>query len=314
MLGLFVAHIAAFNLERPLQDQYGYLLLAALPAFLVGITEDVTKQVGVQTRLAITMVAASCGAWLMNGIISRIDVPLIDELLRWTPLAVAFTVFSVAGVANAMNIIDGYNGLAAGYGLIVLLALGYVSFQVGDGFLVLACTGMIGALCGFLAFNYPKGKIFLGDSGAYTLGFWLAEISVLLVTRHSDVSPWFPVALLIYPVFETLFSIYRRKLVRGSSPGHPDRLHMHQMIYMRLVRGFLGRTDRDLLTRRNSLVAPYIWGVAVLLVVSAVSAWRHTLLLCLIICSFCACYVRVYSQVVHWRTPSWLIVRERIKG
>src|SRR4029077_20088982 len=109
-----------------------------------------------------------------------------------------------------------------------------------DGFLFTSALAMAGALLGFLFWNYPKGKIFLGDGGAYLLGFWLGELSVLLVMRHSEGSPWFPMLLLVYPIFETIFSMYRRKVVHGMSPGTPDNLHMHQVIYMGMTRA---RTD-----------------------------------------------------------------------
>ena len=95
---------------------------------------------------------------------------------------------------------------------------------------------MLGALLGFLVFNYPSGRIFMGDGGAYLLGFWLGELSVLLVVRNPDVSPWFPIVLLAYPVVETLFSIYRRKFLQGRSAGRPDAMHLHQLIYRRLAR------------------------------------------------------------------------------
>src|SRR5258708_21336903 len=100
--------------------------------------------------------------------------------------------FAVGGVANSINIIDGYNGLAAGHAVIVLAAMAWVSALVGDDFLFISTLAMIGALLGFLAWNYPEGKIFLGDGGAYLLGFWLAENSVLLAVLPPDGSPCLP--------------------------------------------------------------------------------------------------------------------------
>ncbi|HEY6722286.1 MAG TPA: glycosyltransferase, partial [Burkholderiales bacterium] len=218
-VGLFISGAVLLAKEQFLSDeQFGYLLLASLPAFLGGITEDVTKNVGVLARLALTMLAAAFGVWLLGAVIPRLDVPGFDPLLKWMPFAIAFSIFAVGGVVNAINIIDGYNGLASGHAVIVLAAMAYVSARVGDGFLLTSALAMIGALLGFLFWNYPKGKIFLGDGGAYLLGFWLAELSVLIVARHPEVSPWFPMLLLVYPIFETLFSMYRRKVVLGLSP------------------------------------------------------------------------------------------------
>ncbi len=310
MAGLFVSGAALLATDQGApSEQFGFLLFASLPAFLGGITEDVTKNVSVLARLALTMLAAACGAWLLDAVLPRLDVLGLDTLLKRTPFAIAFTIFAVCGVANAINIIDGYNGLAGGYSVIVLAAFAYVSVQVGDGFLLISALAMIGALLGFLVWNYPKGRIFLGDGGAYLLGFWLAELSVLLVVRHSEVSPWFPLLLLVYPIFETLFSIYRKIVLRGHSPGQPDGLHFHMLIFRRLVRSPAGSLDRSELTRRNSMVAAYIWTISGFCALMALFFWRDTPWLIAFSISFCICYVWVYWRIAQWKAPPWLIKR-----
>jgi UDP-N-acetylmuramyl pentapeptide phosphotransferase/UDP-N-acetylglucosamine-1-phosphate transferase len=298
MAGLFVAGAALLAIEQGASgEQFGYLLFASLPAFLGGITEDVTKNVGVSVRLALTMLAAACGVWLLGAVIPRLDVPGFDSLLLWTPFAIAFTIFAVGGVANAINIIDGYNGLAGGHAVIVLAAMAFVSAQVGDSFLFTAALAMIGALLGFLVWNYPRGKIFLGDGGAYLLGFWMAELSVLLVARHPEVSPWFPMLLLVFPIWETLFSMYRRKIVLGLSPGQPDRSHMHQVIYTYLQKNTAGTDDPVQMTRRNSGVAPYCWLMSLCCAIPAIFFWRETSRLVIASLIFCAAYVLLYRRL-----------------
>src|SRR5439155_21705078 len=173
----------------------------------------------------------------------------------------------------------------------------WVSALVGDDFVFTSALAMIGALLGFLAWNYPKGKIFLGDGGAYLLGFWLAEISVLLVVRHPEVSPWFPMLLLVYPIFETLFSMYRRKFVQGQSPGQPDRMHMHQVIYMRLSRTRTNTSDLASLTRLNSMVAPFGWLMSLCCAVAALFFWNGTWWLVTASLLFCAAYVLLYHRL-----------------
>src|SRR6267143_1928478 len=304
MAGLFVSGAVLLAIE-PItsSEQFGYLLLASLPAFLGGITEDATKNVGVLTRLLLTMLAAAFGVWLLGAVIPRLDIPGFDTLLKWAPFAIAFTMFAVGGVANAINIIDGYNGLASGHAVIVLAAIAYISVLVGDAFLFTSALAMIGALLGFLAWNYPRGKIFLGDGGAYLLGFWLAELSVLLVARHPEVSPWFPMLLLVYPIFETLFSMYRRKFVQRQSPGHPDRMHLHQVIYMRLTRAQTDVSDPASLTRLNSMVAPFGWLMTLGCAVPALVFWRETQWLVTFSCAFCICYVWLYWRMTQWAAP-----------
>ena len=85
--------------------------------------------------------------------------------------------------------------------------------------------------------TFLRGKIFLGDSGAYIIGFLLAILSILTVKRNPEISPWFPIAVLAYPIFETLFSIYRRKFIQKKSPLKNDGLHLHTLIYRRITKG-----------------------------------------------------------------------------
>src|SRR5437773_8272149 len=295
MAGLFVSGAVLLAIEQSASsEQFGYLLLASLPAFAGGLSEDATKNVGVLTRLLLTMLAAAFGVWLLGAVIPRLDIPGFDSLLKWAPFAIAFTMFAVGGVANSINIIDGYNGLASGHAVIVLAAIAWVSALVGDAFLFFSAPAMIGALLGFLAWNYPKGEIFLGDGGAYLLGFWLAELSVLLVVRHPEVSPWFPMLLLVYPIFETLFSMYRRKFVQRQSPGQPDRMHMHQVIYMRLSRARADASDPASSTRLNSRVAPFGWLMTLCCAIPAMIFWGETRLLMAVSLVFCAAYVAFY--------------------
>jgi UDP-N-acetylmuramyl pentapeptide phosphotransferase/UDP-N-acetylglucosamine-1-phosphate transferase len=300
MASLFVAGatLLATGQTAP-GEQFGYLLLASLPAFLGGITEDVTKSVSVAARLMLTMAAAAIGVVLLGAVIPRLDVPGFDALLRWSPFAIAFTAFAVGGVANSINIIDGYNGLAGGNAVIVLAAMAGLSALLGDAFLMTSALAMIGALLGFLAWNYPRGKIFLGDGGAYLLGFWLGELSVLIVMRHPEVSPWFPMLLLVYPIFETLYSMYRRKIVEGLSPGQPDRRHMHQLIYEYLTkRDSKEATDPESMIRRNSRVAPFSWLMSLCCVIVAIFLWKETPWLIAASLLFCAIYVSLYRWLL----------------
>ncbi|CAK0763004.1 membrane hypothetical protein [Gammaproteobacteria bacterium] len=274
-----------------------FLLIASVPAFLGGLIEDITKKVGVTERLLLTMLAGSLGVWLLGAVLNRLDLPGLDLALQWFPLAIVFTIFAVGGVVNSINIIDGYNGLAAGYTVIVLVALAIVAGQIGDLMIFLIALALASALLGFLQWNWPTGKIFLGDGGAYLIGFLLAEISILLIARNQNVSPWFPLLLLIYPVFETLFSIYRRKFVRGQSPGKADCLHLHTLIYLRVV-------SREMVsnkTERNSKVAKYLWGMATFVAIWGIIFYQRTSILIVGVALFCFLYLITYRQIVQWK-------------
>jgi UDP-GlcNAc:undecaprenyl-phosphate GlcNAc-1-phosphate transferase len=228
-------------------------------------------------------------------------------LQLWPVFAIAFTAFAVGGIANSINIIDGYNGLAGGYAVIVLAALAWVALQVGDPVVLTASLAMLGALLGFLFWNYPKGKLFMGDGGAYLLGFWLGELSVLLVVRNPDVSPWFPIVLLAYPVVETLFSIYRRKFLHGRSAGRADAMHLHQLIYRRLARSAAATGNPVDKLRRNNTVVLYVSAGAALFMLPTLLVWNSTSWLVTLACVFWVAYLWLYFRLARLRAPAWMI-------
>jgi UDP-N-acetylmuramyl pentapeptide phosphotransferase/UDP-N-acetylglucosamine-1-phosphate transferase len=147
--------------------------------------------------------------------------------------------------------------------------------------------------------------LFAGDGGAYIWGVVIAMASISLVQRNADVSPWFPLLLLIYPVWETLFSIYR-KTVRGVSPGVADALHFHQLIYRRIVRSVFHDDESRRVLMRNNRTSPYLWGFTLLTVVPAVLFWNNTPLLMAFCGLFVISYVMAYMAIVRFKVPEWL--------
>lgn len=287
------------------------LLLAACgtPAFLSGLIEDLTKRVSPLARLLATMLAALLAYWVLDIRATRVDLPLLDPLLTYALASLALTVLAVAGIANAVNIIDGFNGLAAMVSLMMFVSLAYVAFQVSDPVVLSASLIMMGAVFGFFVWNFPAGLIFLGDGGAYFLGFMLGELSILLVMRNAEVSAWYPVLMAMYPIFETCFSIYRKRFVRGMSPGIPDGVHLHMLIYKRLMRWAVGTREASVLTQRNSYTSPYLWMLCLIAVLPATLFWRHTGVLCFFVVVFALTYVWLYVSIVRFRTPRWLVFR-----
>jgi UDP-N-acetylmuramyl pentapeptide phosphotransferase/UDP-N-acetylglucosamine-1-phosphate transferase len=282
------------------------VLVCGLPAFGAGIVEDFTKTMSPRRRLFFTAVSAALAAWLVDAVINRTDIPGLDWVVSIPLLAMMVTVFVVAGVANALNIIDGFNGLASMCAVMMLLAVGYVAFEVNDRALMLMALIGVGALLGFFVWNFPAGLIFLGDGGAYFVGFYVAELAILLLHRNPSVSPMFPLLVCFYPVFETLFSIYRRRVIRGQPVGMPDGVHLHSLIYRRFLRWAAGsRTAREL-TRRNSMTSPYLWILCMLSVVPAVLWWDNTLVLASFIVLFALSYVLLYWRIVRFQAPRWI--------
>ena len=310
-IGMGAAWLAAgwagdpFNVRWPVMAS-GLMLLCIAPAVLGGITEDVTQKVKVRWRLGLTIGSALLLCWLLGLGVYRTGFPIVDGWMRTVPYAaVLFAALAIGGLPHAFNIIDGYNGLAGTVAVLVCLAISHVSLQVGDRQLAAMVICLVGATLGFLMWNYPRGKIFAGDGGAYVWGVVIAVACVMLVKRHSSVSPWFPMLLLIYPVWETLFSIYR-KLARGQSPGTADALHFHQLIFRRIVRVAFEDNEARQLLARNNRTSPYLWMFAALSVVPAVLFWNNTLVLMLFCLLFVTTYVIAYLMIVRFKVPRWL--------
>ena len=285
----------------------GGWLMVLLPAAVGGVAEDMTQRLRVYYRLGLTALSGVLAVVVLDMTVVRLGWPWLDSLLLAAPwLGWGIVLLAVAGLPHAFNIIDGYNGLAGMVALIVCLALAHVALQVGDRSLATLLVCMAAATGGFLVWNYPRGMLFAGDGGAYIWGVVIALASISLVQRNAEVSPWFPLLLLIYPVWETLFSIYR-KLARGDSPGMADALHLHQLIYRRLVRSvFPDDDDAQRMLMRNNRTSPYLWAFTMLTVVPAVLFWRSTGVLMAFCVLFGISYVAAYLAIVRFKVPDWI--------
>ncbi len=308
VLGIMSAVVATVGTTAEPTVGLAWLLLAcALPAFVAGLVQDFTEAVTPRGRLLATAISALLAYALLDSAITHTAIPGLDWLVTFTWGSVFLTVLAVAGIANAINIVDGFNGLASMCVVIMLAAVAYVATQVGDPLIEwLALAGM-GAVLGFFLWNFPAGLIFLGDGGAYFLGFFVAELCILLLQRNADeVSPLFPLLVCIYPVFETLFSIYRRVFLRSVPPSMPDGIHLHSLVYRRLMRWAVGDRSAKSLTRRNSMTSPYLWLLCMFSVVPALLFWNNTPVLASFLFLFGFSYTALYWRIVRFRSPRWL--------
>jgi len=293
------------NLGFGTTDTVVYIAYLTLPVF-IGMWEDITFRVRVSVRLLTTLIGAFVAAWLLDAAVTRLGIPWIDI---WWPhypaLGIGLAVLAMSGLPHAFNIIDGYNGLAGSVSVIICGALFYVSYLLGDRQLAAYALCTIAVTCGFLIWNYPRGLIFAGDSGAYFWGLNIAIICILLVDRHPQVSPWFVMLLLIYPVWETLFSSYR-KISQGSAPSVADSLHLHHVIYKRVVRSTFQADEAKMLLSRNNRTTPYLIGLTVMTVLPAVIFWDQTLVLMAFTALFVVSYLAAYALLVDPRLRRWL--------
>lgn len=273
-VGIYLGLVLAWTLaaESGTRQMLGVILLAGIPALLCGLLEDVTKRVGVKPRLLATM-ASGILAWMITGTaLTRVNIPGIDTIVALAPVGVLFTAFAVGGIANAINIIDGFHGLASGTSIIALLALATIAAQAGDPALAVVCLLVAAAVAGFWLVNYPWGKLFLGDGGAYFAGFAIAWIAVLLPMRNAQVSVWAGLLVCAYPVIEVLYSVARRYHQR-QSPGAPDSRHLHSLIKIEVIRKRLPGANKVL---QNAAVSPFVWAFALVPALLAVALYDNS--------------------------------------
>lgn len=286
------------------------LLVCSSVAFLAGFVQDLTEALTPRGRLIATGLSAAIAFYWMGAAIHVTDIPGIDWIVSFGFGSLVVTVLAVSGIANAVNIIDGLNGLASMCVALMLGALAYVAYQVGDILISRLALAGIGAVLGVFLWNFPRGLIFLGDGGAYFLGFYVSELSILLLARNpTEVSPFFPLLVCIYPIFETLFSIYRRWVLRSIPPSVPDGIHLHSLIYRRVMRWAVGGKSIKDLTLRNSMSSPYLWLLCMFSVVPAVIFWDSTASLAVFLIIFIASYLALYWRIVRFKAPRWMFYR-----
>ena len=293
--GIIVAVVCAYFFENNARaDILGPLILAGLTAFIFGFTEDLTKQVNVLTRLLATILAGVVG-WAITGIsLSHVGVPLLDPLFKNQVASVVFTAIAIGGIANAINMIDGLNGLASSMMVIALVAIATIAHSVGDVSLAVASLTVSAAIFGFFLVNWPWGNLFLGDGGSYFCGFALAWSCVLLVERNPSISPFAGLLVCIYPFAEVLFSVYRRK-IRARNPTGPDLQHLHSLIYRR----YLSTTKSQV--SENS-IAGLIVGVLTIPPCVCAFYFRESTFGCFISFTFFVLsYLALYLRVIKFR-------------
>lgn len=203
------------------------LWIGGLIIVVLGILDDIFRLNAI-LKLVVQIAVAIIPA-LLGMQIEFINI--FGHYLVLGPLAIPFTVIWVVGLTNAINLIDGLDGLSCGVSSICALSLLLVTLVLGENPMISLVIGILAGACiGFLPFNTNPAKIFMGDTGALFLGYTLAVLSLEgLFKFHTVISFLVPLSIFGLPVFDTLFAIIRR-LCRGQAPWHADRGHIHHRL------------------------------------------------------------------------------------
>lgn len=220
-----------FSLENI--SSYGRILLFTSSAiFFLGLLDDLFK-LSPKFRLGFQFLVASV-AWFNNLRINSLDLSFISLSLNdyQVPIVISFiiTVVWISGIINAINWMDGADGLATG--LIIIASLSFFIIEYSNNFQYLSCilASLIGAALAFLAFNYNPAKIIMGDSGSYFLGF---NLSILSFISSADNSTPFDVKIvfliMFIPIADMIYVIFNR-ILNGKAPIYPDKTHLHHRL------------------------------------------------------------------------------------
>ena len=305
-LGLIVGLVTHFNFDTSNGHTFALIFLSSMPVFLGGLLEDLTHKVPALARLVLALFSASCFFFLMGFGVERTDVQVVDWLLQWPMMCYLISLLVIAGFTHSVNIIDGFNGLASGQILLMLGFLAFLSNQFGQEELFVYSSILFALTLGFFCWNWPLGKIFLGDSGSYLLGFNVVIIGLTLVHRVPQLSPFAPILIGLYPLVEALFSIYRRVVVKGVSMNQPDALHLHSLIFSRVVR------KKYKLTKQNSIfinskVTLYFLSSSFFLGIACIKYSTNEVYLILLFFFYILIYVWLFRSLVRLKTPRLLL-------
>jgi UDP-GlcNAc:undecaprenyl-phosphate/decaprenyl-phosphate GlcNAc-1-phosphate transferase len=272
-------------------NQYAFFMLATTLIFIVGLLEDLGFGVSPRKRLLAAICSSLLAIGLLGAWLPRTDIPGLDAVIHYWFIGIPLTLLVTTGIVNGFNLIDGMNGLASMTAIVAAVAIGLIADQAGYIVMVHLALMLAAGVFGFFLVNYPFGRIFLGDSGAYTLGFVLSWFGIAILLNAPDASPSAIILVIFWPVADTLLAIYRRAR-RQSDIMVPDKLHMHQMVMRALEICIVGRRKRRMTNPLSTLVlAPFIIAPPVF----GVMFWDQTVLAFAAVLVFAGAFFASYS-------------------
>lgn len=230
-LAIFLAFLVAVLIFVPLDQAKQGMLLGAVIIVILGIFDDIHA---LPAKLKfVVQIAAALVATLMGNRIEVLTNPNVFSdnpvwELGW--LSIPVTVIWIVAITNAVNLIDGLDGLACGVSTISSLTMLVIALLVSNMNVAMVMAALVGACIGFLPYNFNPAKIFMGDTGATFLGFIMATMSVQgMFKMYNLISFVVPFLILGLPIFDVCFAVIRR-VSKGQSPMTPDRSHVHHKL------------------------------------------------------------------------------------
>lgn len=231
-IAIFLSFLFGFILfgnQNPLMIS---ILIASFLILLLGIFDDI-KPIKARYKFVIHILVALIVVFYGGLKLTHVDIFGLSLNFKW--MSPYITILIIAGIINAVNLIDGLDGLCAGISSIYFLTIGVIALILNkfNGLDIILSFIMLGATLGFLVFNYPPAKIFMGDTGSTFLGLMISVIMLLGFKTVTLTSLLIPLVLLILPITDTLFAIIRRVLNKKPI-GQADKEHIHHQLLKHL--------------------------------------------------------------------------------
>lgn len=230
-LAIFIGCIVSLLLFADIDKALRGILLGASIIVAVGIVDDI-HPLGAGIKLIFQIIAALIAVWhgVVIQFVANPFVFLDKQFLNFGIWSVPITVIWIVAVTNAMNLIDGLDGLADGVSTISALSMLFIAILMGNLEIAIIPAALAGACLGFIPYNKNPAKIFMGDTGSTFLGFMLATVSVIgLFKFYAIISFLIPFLILGFPIFDTASAIIRR-ILKGQNPMKADRSHTHHKL------------------------------------------------------------------------------------
>ena len=271
-------------------------LICSIPVFFVGLMDDLNVDMKPVFRLFLLLQSPVLFFFILDLRVESVGIIFLDELLKIEILGFLFLCFSLVGIINAFNIVDGFNGLLLTYCLSILLTL-ILAYESNSGidWLTYMVALFLATFAVFL-FNFPFGKLFLGDAGAYLLGA-LIPVALIEYTFDNGYSPWFVLAMLIYPVTEVLASVIRKVFFRKMSALRPDGLHFHMLVFKKISK----KVGFKKIRLRHFIVTLFIFSLNFPFLYAANLFKDNSLLLILL----CMWYILIYTMIYFMMLPKY---------
>ena len=232
-LAIFIGFLlSVLVFSQGLDRDFRSILLGAIVIVILGVFDD-KYALGAKLKLVVQLIAAAIVVFYGNVRIDRITNPFGSSLYSYWDLGILaypITIIWIVAITNAVNFIDGLDGLACGVSCISSLNLLVIALLVSDTKVAIIMAALTGACLGFVPYNFNPAKIFMGDTGSTFLGFMLATVSIQgLFKAYAAISFIVPFLLLGLPIFDICFAVIRR-IASGKSPMEADRGHFHHRL------------------------------------------------------------------------------------